>query len=88
MVTVLDTAGFPGNPPSYPSFSASLFMNVWIYVYLFSIRVHGQGVPAFRVVLLPLVEEVDKHCKKMDFIHCGKMSVYTGEKNVFHILST
>lgn len=82
MVAALDTAGFPGNLPSHPSFSVSLFMNVWIYIYLFSSRVHGQGVPAFRVILLPLGEEVDKHCKKTGFIHCGKVSVYTGEKNV------
>lgn len=33
MVAVLDTAGFPGNPPSHPSFSASLWMYGFMFIY-------------------------------------------------------
>lgn len=62
---------------------------------LFSLYLFIQFSAGFRdrVFLLsglfcyPWVNKQTNLCKKMDFIHCGKVSVYGG-KNVFHILST
>lgn len=68
---------------AWEPFKLSLFL---LFIYLVPSRVQGQGVPAFWVILLPLGEEADKPSKKMDFIHCGKVSVYRGKKCVPHSL--
>lgn len=86
--TVLNTSGIPGNPPSHPSFPIYLFIYLFIFIYLLFSRVHRRGAPTFCIILLPWGEKADKWHRKIDFVHCGKVSVCTGEKNAFHIPST
>lgn len=86
---ILNRAGLPGNPPSHPwEPSESSLFSFCLFIYLFKLSTgfREQGVPAFWVILLPEGEEEDKLCKKMDFIHCGKVSVFGGKKCVPHSL--